>query len=300
MTIVASWLHKERADQIGLWVIADTRLSTENSSKEMVPLLDCGAKLFAIPLICIKQEPLPGGQLRTIESFCGRVGLAFAGSSLIALNLHVFLSYAFGHIMLASPAFCLPTLYDIAHYCAKVLKNLLLKYKEGSEGFNKIQCEVSIFGICPKTRQSQFFHIIVKENTFESTIMGINKIDFTADEQFVHLMGDFKAKEEIKKIIEEYRATLNSKNIHWWNAPQKALEKIIQENVFPTVGGEIQAGIVWPNSGFNLYSVYRPVIHGQPNTMIIYQGINLFSDDNLMSIGNCIIGTSALPVSYSK
>lgn len=286
MTIIVSWFNRT-----ALYVVADSRLfDTERHQ----PLLDCGAKLFSIRLVCVERHST-SNNIQGKIFYTDNIGFAFAGSSLIALNLQAFLSYSLGNIINfvnSRP----PLLAEVARHCAAVFKRLLMKYKESPGGVNLKPCEVSIFGNCPQTGQCQLFHITVEENTLEATNLKVVEVDFSESE-FVHIMGNHQ--KEIKNLIHEYRA----KNMHREDVPQQIIEKIIQEETFPTIGGEIQLGIVWPQLGFKSYPVYRPdrpIERGQPKVVMLYQGIDLLSDNNLMSIGDSRLNIHALPVGYNK
>ncbi len=281
MTIIATWLNKEKPTSPTLWTLTDSRLS----KTDRMPLLNCGAKLFSIRIICLK--PDTAGFFTNIY-FSTTIGMTFAGSSLMGLSLYAFLSHTLGN--LTDPkGLSMPSIEDISVHADAALKQLLINHVETS--MNPARCEVSIFGSCSKSQEFNVFHITQRQSN-PPIILETNKVDIS-DDIFTHLMGDFKA--EISKEIANYRSSLAEKNICWWRSPKKIIQDAINENKYDTIGGGIQIGITFPNPvGFQAYSVIRPIKIGQPAATLLYQNIDLSIDPNLQHVGNCVVGVTGM------
>ena len=92
MTIVVSWLSEEREFPI-LWTVTDSLLLKPNNRSSR--LFEYGAKLFPIRIGCLElSDVYDMGNVH----FTTTIGMAFAGSSLIALNLYAFLGFTLGNL----------------------------------------------------------------------------------------------------------------------------------------------------------------------------------------------------------
>lgn len=277
MTIVASWVDKNEGV---LWTISDSRLSDPplTSGGDYRPKFDCGAKLFSLRINCFK--PSKGGVFFNEIFFSTTIGLAFAGSSLIALNLYAFLSHTLDNLARQDDTEK-PSLEEIAIHAMAVFLQLV------NNSIKTVSlappCEISIFGLCPKNNEYKLFHIVyipIKQQIIPKEI-NIN------EEGYIHLMGDHN-KEEVLKLINEKRNSLSKQDGKWWKAPKDVIEHIINENLYKTIGGHLQLGIT-STDGFKLYSLLRPVVPGKPEAKEIFQNVNLDSDPALYQVGNFII-----------
>ena len=209
MTIIATWINKENITSPTLWTITDSRLSQPNR----MPLLNCGATLFSIRIICLK----PGATgFFTDIYFSTTIGMAFAGSSLMGLSLYAFLSHTLGKLI-DPQGLSTPSIEDISIHANAALKQLLINHIETSMN-PAAPCEVSIFGSCSKFQEFHVFHITQRQSN-PPIILETNKIDIS-DDALIHLMGDFKA--EISQEITNHRSSLTEKNISWWLSPRKS------------------------------------------------------------------------------
>lgn len=280
MTIVISWINKENIACPQLWTVTDSLLSQQISTKTE-PLLNCAVKLFPIRVVCAK--PNQKGFFSDIY-FATTIGMAFAGSSLLAFNLYAFLSYTLGN--LANRNDTAPSIENFAEHAYVAFQSLLHHYITVNS--KSTPCEISIFGYCSRAREYQLFHITHK---------GINKkshckqVDLSSDDA-IHLMGD-RTKEIKQSIIEHRSLSANKGSVGWLRHPKSVIENLINKKVFDTIGGEIQLGISEP-MGFGLYSLCRPLIPGLPASTFKYQNIDFSLYRSLMNVGDCIVNVKAM------
>ena len=243
MTIVVSWISKEREFPT-LWTVADSRLS-KPSETEIKPLLDCGSKLFSIRIVCTKPDYY-GHHFDDIY-YSTTLGMAFAGSSLLALNLYAFISYTLG--TMGSTNGSVPSMEEIAQHVNTAFKALLNNFIEIN--MDSAPCEVSIFGFCPIKKQHQLFHI--RHEGKDKTIL-FDEFNFI-DNNSMHLMGSHQD-DILELILSKRKSILSSSGIgkKFWRSPLNTIEQIIEEQVYPDIGGKVQLGISYP-LGFRLTPV---------------------------------------------
>lgn len=280
MTTVVSWISNEREFPT-LWVVADSRLSN-STSVGIKPLLDCGSKLFSIRIACV--GPNEKGYFYDDIYFSTTIGMAFAGSSLLALNLYAFISYTLESM--ASVDNVIPSLEEVATHINAAFKSLLNSYIDTN--FNSLPCEVSVFGYCPVMKKHRLFHI--KHEAKDREVL-FNEFKFRNNSS-IHIMGNHK--DEIrKKILAERKGLIGSK---YWRSPKATIERVIADQLYPDIGGEIQLGISYP-LGFRLTPIYhRQNFFGKTtNVSLLYQGIDLYTDVMLKNVGGCFINIDSIP-----
>ena len=189
MTIVVSWISKEREFPT-LWVVTDSRLSRLGESGVM-PLLDCGSKLFSIRIACLKLDE--NGFFNDVY-YSTTIGMAFAGSSLYALNLYAFVSYTLGRMGSIDNA--IPSLEEISRHIHAVFDSLKESYIQTN--FQSTPCEISIFGFCPVEKKHRLFHVKHAVNTRH---LVFNEFEFK-DDNSMHLMGSH-TQEIYKQILSD-------------------------------------------------------------------------------------------------
>lgn len=278
MTIVVSWISREREFPT-LWVVADSRLSVKEI--EVKPLLDCGSKLFSIYVACV--GPNEKGYFDSVY-FSTTIGMAFAGSSLIPLNLYAFISYTLRNI--ANVDNVIPSMEEIANHVKAAFKSLLESYIDTN--FTSKSCEISIFGYCPILKTHKLFHIKHEAKDREVQFCEFELVDHNS----IHIMGNHK--DEIrKKIITERKKSIGSK---YWRSPKTTIERVIAEQLYADIGGKLQLGISYP-LGFKLTPVYhrKLTLEGKPSASLVYQGIDLYNDSMLNKVGGCFINIDSVP-----
>lgn len=279
MTTVVSWISKERETPT-LWTITDSLLCTSSQSNPSKPLFECGAKLFSIRIVCL--SPNENGRFTDKIYYSTTIGMAFAGSSLLALNLYSLVNYTLS--TLASLDNSIPSIEEIAKHIFACFKALLESYIKTNTYSHS--CEISIFGYCTKSKDYRLFHI---KHLGSGPDCLFNEVKFVNDNT-LHIMGNHQ--KEIRELINFERNKLNKKA--YWRQPIKIIEDIIKKKEFPEIGGNIQLGISFPN-GFRFKALYDlneiALLFGQRNPKLYYQGVNLYSEPLLTQIGNCFVNT---------
>lgn len=218
MTVVTIWINREKENEPSLWVASDTLLSLGKDKTTYEPLMECGAKIFSIPVIICKSR-----SLRTFEKapyFSTTVGMAFAGSSLIPVNLYAFISYCFSSLTGSNNV--IPSLEDLAQYVNKVFKLMIDNYCNRCKEAPK-SCEVSIFGYCHETEKYRVFHMSYSETEHKSDFEEIDNIE---DMGRVFIMGI----KEIESFIKEKRDNEKDKILQE-RAPALVIKDFIIERI---------------------------------------------------------------------
>jgi hypothetical protein len=269
MTTIACWFNKE-SSQHSIWVCGDSKISNQTST-----LLESGAKIFSIPVLCLSTSD-SGFFDKPI--YYTTLGLAYAGSSLIGLNLNAALSTCLSKLnTLGKP----PSLNDIAAFACSLL-HLYVSQLSFSAGSNAL-CEIAIIGYCPLENKLKIYHLEpqlgVSEFHYKITAHSISD----SEDSFVLLLGCDK--DRISAQIASQRS--EQKNIAWWREPKKVIEAEVSSSENPKIGGHTQLGIC-DQFGFQVYSLCRPHQLEQSPAYLSYLGFDVTAD--IGKIGECYIG----------
>jgi hypothetical protein len=233
MTAVAIWINKEMAPP-SIWAVADTRISGPGIADRPIPMIEEATKLFTLPVACYK--PDHSGFFAQLY-FSHSIGLAYSGSSLVALNVYAALIPMLSS--LGSVDGYVPHLEDIAGFVARLLarytisRNQLLR--DGAIA------EASVFGYCHPTSRLRIFHLTP---IFEPLFNVRHEETCTASDTDVLLLGGHK--DEIVQAIAAARDEYEIGSLPWWRTPKQMIANLIEREVYPTIGGALQIGIATP------------------------------------------------------
>ncbi|MBD2295872.1 hypothetical protein H6G06_20940 [Anabaena sphaerica FACHB-251] len=280
MTTVVCWLNKSEEEH-RLWSIADTQISRKDRDvlgKQIVytELLKYGAKIFPLYIKCKTDFFSPN------PYFEHSIGMAYAGASLIGLNIYATLANILQNLNNCNKE--IPSISDVAN-CVKNLLELMA-ISVGASG-SDATCEIAIFGFCYPSYQFKIFHLETDISSGKLEIK-VTEGDISNDNYFL-LLGS--KKDEIRTFIYQKRTEYEKTHLEWWYAPEKVIKEIVSEKKFNGIGGSVQRGIS-TKSGFQLYSYVVPLNKGDSQAGILYQNIDIFQEIGL--VGNCIIGIPGL------
>lgn len=239
------------SDREQIWAIGDTRISATATDKSFShEAITSGAKIFSIPIRVSKEfSTYDGGELL----FESSVGMAYAGSTTLGLNLHAQLSQILPYLIVDSFVdSSVLSLEDIAKLASKMLTQMMKEINERSGKLNDFQfAEVAIFGKCPQKNELFIYKIIP---SLEMNELICKCEDCTPDlaisayldsKPSCVLLGDKKKEiaELIRARIEDILAP-GSRFVDVVNdvemAPKYVLEALIHHEVFPTIGRGMQ------------------------------------------------------------
>ncbi|HDM8062548.1 hypothetical protein [Vibrio harveyi] len=273
MTSIVSWFNHELNSESGgaVWIVGDSKVTDGGDNPSM--LLDSGAKVFSIPLLCKVPSSSGAFDKLVLES---KVGLAFAGSSLIGLNVHAALSTIFSNLNVIQQ---IPTMDELAEYVRMIAKSyidtLAVMKQEGA------LCEFLFVGYCHVTKCYKICEIRpdFTSGMFELSLT-INDSETAKPEDFF-ILGD--KKEQVSSAIDEYRSEQELDSILWHRAPKMMLQKIIEEDKYQTIGGHLQLGICI-NRDFTPFSS----LVGMEAAHLSYLGFDVTGDAS--HIGGSMVG----------
>ncbi|ELA9373104.1 hypothetical protein QUO16_004426 [Vibrio parahaemolyticus] len=273
MTSIVSWFNPESNGEV--WVVGDSKITDGRENPSM--LLDAGAKVFSIPLICKAPGSTGFFDELVLES---KVGLAFAGSSLIGLNVHAALSTVFSNLNRLEQ---IPSMEELAEYTRMIAKSyidtLAVMRQEGA------LCEFLFVGFCHVTNRYKICEIRpdFTSGMFELELIIHDSVTARPEEYFV--LGD--KKEEIRSAIDDYRADKEPDDFWWQRAPKVVLQEIIQEERYETIGGHLQLGIC-VNKHFLPFSS----VVGTHDAYLSYLGFDVTGDAS--RIGGSMVGITGM------
>jgi hypothetical protein len=257
-----------------LWAVSDSRISkpTQHVS-ERLTLIDEGQKIFSLPLICRK----PGNEGFFSETYhTHSVGLAFAGDTLIGLNVASVLvplltnlcGYEESHI---------PSIEDIA----LLVNRIAMKYVKslGSRIF-VVRYEAAVMGYCYRQRRLRMFRLTFRTGN-GGLVTGCDEMQLD-NPSYVLLLGS--QKKNVDEAIQRERIGSDVSSIQYSRAPKRVVESLVQAETYQEIGGSIQLGIATQH-GFNPYAVLKPIEKGKLQATLKFVGVD-FSED-IGRIGDC-------------
>lgn len=274
MTCIMIWRNRE-PNQDDIWAVADTRVSKDESGS--YALTDEAPKLFSVPVRCFK-PPATGGFFSE-KCYDGSIGLAFAGSTLLAHSTVLAVSPLLGSLATLG---ALPNLSEIASFVAMFLKRYTLDVNQTTAIGKPSLSEMAVFGRSPADGGLQIFTI---RPSLESAPFDLDvaKFDHNQADSVLYL-GDHKAKINMHVKSEREKHTVG--DLAWWRAPHSVLKRIVQEAVYSSIGGSEQLGIT-RGQNFDLHLPVLPVLQGAPYSTMKYLGIELPPHG---LVGPCFIG----------
>lgn len=236
MTIVVLW-YREKFDQ--LWCAADSRISNAGATAT-----DSGAKIFPVPISCHRQET-PGVW---VEYASHKVGFAFAGSSLAALNTLALASACTQQLRSDKGATEAPSVEAVADLFKNVaefyMRDLSSRLVGASTQLMRYFFDSFIFGYCPREQRYVAFALIPALPPDGS--FGIHKVWVSVEPYTYTPIGSgadaFVAlSKEVAKIAPE-------------SGVVPTLNEMLKREAQPDVGGYFQLGVAH-KGGFDLVPI---------------------------------------------
>ncbi|MBP1314418.1 hypothetical protein [Herbaspirillum sp. 1130] len=257
MTAVMIWLNKESLPHFeDIWAVADTQVSKGEN-----PLTKQAPKIFSIPVNCY--WPGESGFFDTV-GFAGSVGVAFAGSTLIAHSAVLAVTPLFANLISTSKA--VPTLEGLALYFLDFLKQYFLSTNAITMPNDRATVEFCFFGRCPRSGELGAFRGISDVSSAE---IGCDPVQFDEQETVIHL-GSHKA--EIAQMVNDERARHPIGSLPWWRSPYPVMRRIVAAELFSDIGGTTLLAIT---SGSRVQTYTRPWVPGAGHAHFSYLGTNV-------------------------
>jgi hypothetical protein len=275
MTAIAIWYNKEIQSNPCLWIAADSLVSTAHSK-----LIDDGAKVFGLPVIC--KSPGPDGFFSNVY-YAHTFGYCFAGSTLMGQNAYLALAQLLSDLI--SPTQYVPSLHDVAQNVLAFLRQSFDVYKVRAA--QNAMFEVAIFGYCNHTQQLSVYHFAPKLENGVWQIMLIQH-PLTKENDFVYL-GDDKV--NMSAAITSAFSNEAVPGMPLSRIPRYVIQKQIDDESCTTIGGDIQLGIA-DRFGYHPYKLCKPRVKGQGEAFISYLGRELTPE--MSRVGNAIVGGPAM------
>jgi|SRR5688572_29582001 len=276
MTAIAIWPNDEEPQHPTLWIAADSRIS----GVDAVPLLQDGAKIFSLPIVC--RAPGPNGFFSRV-SYAHSFGYCFAGSTLMGQNAYLALVPLLGNLVVRADY--VPAMADVASYVHRYLLHTFDDFK--ARVGERAMFEAAIFGYCGRTNRLTAFHIEPSLDEGIWTLKCFERADITVGHPFylgvekTHMMARFAA--AVGSVAPGRPLS---------RMPRHVIQDCISEESFSSIGGDVQLGIA-DSFGFRAFALVKPRVYGRPEAYISYLGRELTPD--LMQVGEALVGGPALP-----
>jgi hypothetical protein len=277
LTLVAVWRAENQ-----LMAIADTRIVRTADNV----LTEHGPKLLPITVVC--KQPGASGFFDK-EVYRSDIGFAYSGSTLSALAAHA-LSNTLLSKLIGNPGAPPPALNEVAHFVGGASAEYMREVCQlaGKDGlFSAI-----VFGWCPQQRALRIFELTpaVTDAQFrveiQERMLNPIRIGGTANGSVV-IIGSAPAllAQAIDKDLSDAKQRGEVLEIVAFDAPKRALRKIIAENAHEMVGGSVQQAQATP-SGFQIISNMEPITPRPPSTRNAGLFILGFDTDDIQMVGN--------------
>jgi hypothetical protein len=287
MTAIAIWPNRERAPWPGLWIAADSRVSGGNDNL----LVEDAAKVFPLP---VQIRTVAKGGIFSDVCFSHSYGYCFSGSTIMGQNAYLAL------LPLLSNAFSMkpyePSITDVAKYVFNYLRLTYDDFK--ARVASRATFEASLFGFCPKLQQYAIFHFapMLRDGMYEL----ISTEYFGGlPEPCLYLGSEKQA--VMKEILAAYKRGTIRGSTHmphgelFWpesQIPRHVIQACIDNDVFPSIGGDIQLGVA-DGHGFHPLLITRHKKLGETAVSFHYLGREL--TDDLRFLGEAeILGASTI------
>lgn len=276
MTAVICWFDESSWP----WTVADSRFSYQRDARQI--LLEEGAKIFSFPLIVRKTWGF--GEILHFAN----IGIAFAGSTLVAQNTMLCSASVCGNLVLQESAQSTLSLSHIAELVAKFAQRFMRDLAALREA--GAMTEFALIGWCPSKNAWRIFHITPVAGDGVQTQV----TEFApSDTDDLLILGDHKI--EVQEEVVKVRANHAAGTLPWWRAPAEALSRMLEGRQFDSIGGHLQMGIaVGATKGFSLSAVVQPIIVGQPASTFKFLGMD--TRDDIGAVGPCFLGMSGMPI----
>lgn len=283
MTAIAIWCNHEVTENPGLWFAADSRVSTSSGSA----LIDDGAKVFALPIVC--RSAAENG-LFTERYYDHTYGYCFAGDTLLGQNAYLSLVPLLSNLV--SSASYIPSLADVATYMQSYLSLTFDDCKALRAEHSLF--EVALFGHCSRTKELSAYHFIPinKNNIFKMTCeshenMQENEFLYLGNEK-AHMNSQIKAAFAADSThLAAFYAASAGRRLN--RIPRYVIQDHINNNSIPSIGGDLQLGIA-DRLGFRAFPLCKPGVTGQ--AIITYLGRKLTPD--LQYVGSALVSGQAM------
>lgn len=266
MTLVAVWCNEENPSSPSLWIATDSRLSDGEQR-----LIDEGVKLFELQVIC--RAPGEAGFF-TKPYYASSYGLASVGHSILYQNV-----YACAGPLLAN--LCdvhgrLPAAHHVAEFVARLTYEYVMSL--GQVRFNASDVGLVLAGYCPVADRLRAFEI--RANLIQGEITpSFKELDLL--EGNVHFFG--AATHDAARRIAEIRADWTD-GILYHRAPFALVVEFVENDAYPTIGGELQAGFTIGRDFYRVATV-RPIHDGDSAVMVL----NNLKVDEVGTVGPCTV-----------
>lgn len=242
--------------------VADTRIVRSAGNV----LTEHGPKILPITVIC--KQPGDSGFFDR-EVYRADVGFAYSGSTLSGLAAHA-LSMTLLSKLIGAPRTPPPSLSEIASFVAGAASEYMREVCQlaGREGlFSSI-----VFGWCPEQRELRVFELTpvygqhpltvdVQERALEPI-----KLQGTAAQSAIVIGTEPNLlRDAIDEQLADARQRGETHDIVAFDAPKRALRRIIAEGANEMVGGSIQQAWATP-VGFQIVSNMEPITPRPPST----------------------------------
>lgn len=269
MTLCLAWKQGQE-----VFFASDSRLTDGDQST----ITDGATKIFKIGVEIYGATPaeIPNAQEELLHRT--NFGLCFAGSylngSLLSDTIEEVLSNIQGAPTISD--FSIDNLSDIAFVIYKQVSKQLMEIKR-----EKGASEVLLGGYCPVDNNFKLYKFFP---TMKDGVIDFTKENVTVNGNIIFI-GDTNAKNKATELL----SNISRQYSHF-----HLLRDIIKDSNFPTVGGNIQAGLFRPSNfktyGIAEYSTFEDQ-YGmlQVKDSYKFRGLSLDFDDNELRKGDVII-----------
>ncbi len=265
MTVVVAW-----RDQGGtlLWVVSDSRISTPGRTAGAVVLTDHAAKVLEISVELFEDGPF--GRPAALTT----IGLAYAGSSLVALQAYAAVVPLWSRLA-APPGTELPVLEDLARHFAMFLE-AYAKEVGGAGGDPRCECLLAAWdpqGAAPCA--------VLVETSPQDGSASIRPA--CVDEGVPEILGSDK--DEVRRGIAELPPSPDLPFELPSRVPLRYMRSTLKTTDRRDIGGGVQIGMA-SEAGFELSFDVQPLLPGSPFAELRYRGFDM---SEIGRIGNAFV-----------
>ncbi len=268
MSTIALWINNYESRS--LWAVSDTRYSSGQESNRI--LTDFGPKIYELQVIC--KESDNSGLFNRIY-WDQKIGIAFAGSALVALIVTTNLNKILTSLISVNKK--VPCIEEIHNLVTRIVKQYTTPI------VNNYPVEFSSFGYCKKNNDYKIYRTQIGKDNRELS----EDVTKKCENDFI-LLGAHK--DDIKQRIQKFKKE-SSHPILSSRAPYHVISKIVEEGTYSSIGGGLQLGITI-GKDFELYSICEPIVLGESKASLKFTNIDLFEE--IKTVDECSVNIKGM------